>query len=65
MPGSRSPSGCGPGASAPPDAPVAPGVVARSASGADPESETKSELDAQKAEALVEQRDLVGGNPGA
>ncbi len=52
------------GASAPPDAPSPPGVVARSASGADPESETKPELDAQKAEAVAEQRDLVGGSPG-
>jgi 2-oxoglutarate ferredoxin oxidoreductase subunit beta len=52
------------GASAPPDAPVAPGEVRTSATGADPESEHKSELDAQKAEAAVEGRDLIGGAPG-
>jgi hypothetical protein len=52
------------GASAPADAPVPPGEVARSATGADPESERKPELDAQKAEAAVEGRDLVGGQPG-
>ena len=52
------------GASAPPDAPVAPGVVETSATGADPRSDTKPELDAQKAEAAAEGRDLVGGQPG-
>jgi 2-oxoglutarate ferredoxin oxidoreductase subunit beta len=52
------------GASAPADAPVAPGAVARSASGADPRSEDKPELAAQKAEAAAEGRDLVGGQPG-
>ena len=52
------------GASSPPDAPVAPGEVEVSASGADPDSERKPELDAQKAEAAVEGRDLVGGQPG-
>jgi 2-oxoglutarate ferredoxin oxidoreductase subunit beta len=52
------------GASAPVDAPVAPGEVAVSASGADPGSEHKPELDAQKAEAAAEGRDLIGGQPG-
>ena len=52
------------GASAPADAPVAPGDVEPSATGADPGSETKPELDAQKAEAAAEARDLVGGQPG-
>ncbi len=52
------------GASAPADAPVPAGDVERSATGADPQTELKSELDAQKAEAAVEQRDLVGGQPG-
>ena len=52
------------GASAPADAPVAAGDVQRSATGADPGTEHKTELDAQKAEAAVEGRDLVGGQPG-
>jgi hypothetical protein len=52
------------GASAPADAPVAAGDVQRSATGADPGTEHKAELDAQKAEAAVERRDLVGGQPG-
>jgi 2-oxoglutarate ferredoxin oxidoreductase subunit beta len=39
------------GSSAPPDAPVAPGDVEPSATGTDPHSEDKPELDAQKAEA--------------
>ncbi len=52
------------GASAPADAPVAPGDVQPSASGADPQSERKPELDAQKAEAAAEGRDLIGGRPG-
>ncbi|HYI67190.1 MAG TPA: thiamine pyrophosphate-dependent enzyme, partial [Candidatus Limnocylindrales bacterium] len=52
------------GASAPADAPVAPSAVEVSATGADPESERKPELDAQKAEAAAEGRDLVGGQPG-
>jgi len=52
------------GASAPADAPVAPGDVEPSATGADPDSERKPELDAQKAEAAAEGRDLVGGRPG-
>jgi len=52
------------GSSAPPDAPAPAGDVQRSATGADPRSEHKTELDAQKAEAAVERRDLVGGQPG-
>ncbi len=52
------------GASAPADPPVAPGDVAPSASGTDPGSERKSQLDAQKAEAAAEGRDLIGGAPG-
>ncbi len=52
------------GASAPADAPEPPGVVERSATGADPQSEAKPELAAQKAEAAAEGRDLVGGQPG-
>lgn len=52
------------GASAPVSAPVADGVVERSASGADPASERKPTLDAQKAEAAAEGRELVGGRPG-
>jgi hypothetical protein len=52
------------GASAPADAPVPPGAVEPSATGTDPQSEDKSELDAQKAEAVAEARDLIGGAPG-
>ena len=52
------------GASAPSGAPVAAGEVEISATGADPRSDVKSELDAQKAEAMAESRDLVGGAPG-
>jgi 2-oxoglutarate ferredoxin oxidoreductase subunit beta len=52
------------GASAPVDAPVAPGDVKVSATGTDPQSETKPELAAQKAEAAAEARDLIGGQPG-
>ena len=52
------------GASAPSDAPVAPGDVEPSATGADPESERKPELDAQKAESAAEGRDLIGGQVG-
>ncbi len=52
------------GASAPSDAPVAPGDVESSATGADPESERKPELDAQKAESAAEGRDLIGGQVG-
>ena len=52
------------GASAPPDAPAPPGDVEPSATGADPHSEVKPELDAQKAEAAAEGRELVGGAPG-
>ena len=53
------------GASAPPDAPVAPGEVEASATATDPRSEDKPELPAQKAEAAAEGRDLVGGAPGS
>jgi 2-oxoglutarate ferredoxin oxidoreductase subunit beta len=52
------------GASAPPDAPAPRGDVEPSVTGADPQSELKPELDAQKAEAAAEARDLVGGQPG-
>jgi 2-oxoglutarate/2-oxoacid ferredoxin oxidoreductase subunit beta len=52
------------GASAPADAPVPAGDVEPSATGADPGSQDKPELDAQKGEAAVEGRDLVGGQPG-
>lgn len=52
------------GASAPADAPVAPGKVESSLTGDDPHSELKSQLDAQKAEAAAEGRDLIGGMPG-
>jgi hypothetical protein len=52
------------GASAPAGAPVAPGEVESSITGADPETEAKPELDAQKAEAVAEARDLIGGQPG-
>jgi len=52
------------GASAPPDAPAPPGDVEPSATGADPQSESKPQLDAQKAEAAAEGRELVGGAPG-
>jgi 2-oxoglutarate ferredoxin oxidoreductase subunit beta len=52
------------GASAPDDAPEPDGVVQTSATGTDPHSETKPELEAQKAEAAAEARDLVGGQPG-
>jgi 2-oxoglutarate ferredoxin oxidoreductase subunit beta len=52
------------GASAPADAVAPPGEVAISATGADPGSDAKAELDAQKAEAAAEGRDLVGGAPG-
>jgi 2-oxoglutarate ferredoxin oxidoreductase subunit beta len=53
------------GASAPPDAPVAPGDVEPSATGTDARSDAKPELDAQKAEAAAEGRELIGGNVGA
>jgi 2-oxoglutarate/2-oxoacid ferredoxin oxidoreductase subunit beta len=53
------------GASAPVDAPVAPGHVETSLTGADPQSEQKRELDAQKAESAAEARDLIGGQRGA
>jgi 2-oxoglutarate ferredoxin oxidoreductase subunit beta len=53
------------GASAPAGAPVPPGEVEISASGLDPQTQHQpSELDAQKAEAQVEERNLVGGTPG-
>jgi 2-oxoglutarate ferredoxin oxidoreductase subunit beta len=53
------------GASAPSGAPVPPGDVEISATGADPRTqEQPTELDAQKAEAAAEARDLVGGAPG-
>ncbi len=53
------------GASAPSGAPVAPGEVEISASGEDPQTQDQpSELAAQKAEAEVEERDLIGGAPG-
>ena len=52
------------GSSAPPDAPVAPGDVEPSATGADPQSELKPGLDAQKSEAAAEGRELVGGALG-
>ena len=52
------------GPSSPPGAPVAPGRVEPSASGTDPASETKPALDAQKAEAAAEGRDLIGGAQG-
>jgi 2-oxoglutarate ferredoxin oxidoreductase subunit beta len=53
------------GASAPAGAPVAPGEVEISASGDDPNTQDQpGELAAQKAEALVEERDLIGGAPG-
>ncbi|MGZ8481637.1 MAG: thiamine pyrophosphate-dependent enzyme [Candidatus Limnocylindria bacterium] len=52
------------GASAPTDAPVPRGDVEPSLTGADPQSELKSELDAQKAEAAAEGRDLIGGARG-
>ncbi len=52
------------GASAPAGAPLPAGDVEPSATGADPQSELKPELDAQKAEAAAEGRDLVGGAPG-
>jgi 2-oxoglutarate ferredoxin oxidoreductase subunit beta len=53
------------GASAPTDAPVAPGAVEISATGSDPHTEARPELDAQKAEAVAERRELIGGNAGA
>ena len=53
------------GASAPSGAPVAPGEVEISASGEDPRTqEQPTQLDAQKAEAAVEERNLIGGTPG-
>jgi len=52
------------GASAPADAPVAPGDVESSSTGKDPQTELKPELDAQKAESAAEGRDLIGGAPG-
>jgi 2-oxoglutarate ferredoxin oxidoreductase subunit beta len=51
------------GASAP-DAPVPAGSVERSETGLDPATQVKPELDAQKAEAAAEARDLIGGQPG-
>ena len=53
------------GASAPSGAPVAPGDVEISASGEDPQTEEQpTQLDAQKAEAKVEERNLIGGTLG-
>jgi 2-oxoglutarate ferredoxin oxidoreductase subunit beta len=52
------------GASAPAETRQPAGDVEPSATGADPQSELKPELDAQKAEAAAEGRDLVGGAPG-
>ena len=52
------------GASAPAAPPAPPGAVEISETGADPATEEKPELDAQKAEAAAEGRDLVGGAPG-
>ena len=52
------------GASAPADAPVAPGDAQPSLTGTDPRSEVKPELDAQKSEAAAEGRDLIGGARG-
>jgi hypothetical protein len=52
------------GASAPPEPVAPPGTVEISATSADPATEEKRELDAQKAEAAAEGRDLVGGAPG-
>jgi hypothetical protein len=53
------------GASAPAGAPVAPGDVEISATGADLHTQDQpTELDAQKAEAAVEGRNLIGGTPG-
>lgn len=51
------------GASAP-DAPVPSGAVERSQTGADPASDERPQLDAQKAEAAAEGRNLIGGQPG-
>jgi hypothetical protein len=52
------------GASAPLDAPAPPGDVEPSLTGADPHSEAQPELDAQKAEAVAERRELIGGASG-
>ena len=52
------------GASAPTETVAPPGAVEISETGADPVSEEKPELDAQKAEAAAEGRNLVGGAPG-
>ncbi|HEX5039857.1 MAG TPA: thiamine pyrophosphate-dependent enzyme [Candidatus Limnocylindria bacterium] len=52
------------GASAPAVTAAPPGTVEISETGADPATEEKGELDAQKAEAAAEARDLVGGAPG-
>jgi len=52
------------GASAPAGAPTPESRVERSATGADPQSEAKPELDAQKAEAKAEGRGLVRGELG-
>jgi 2-oxoglutarate ferredoxin oxidoreductase subunit beta len=53
------------GASAPSGAPVAPGEVEISASGEDLRTQDQpTELDAQKAEAAVEERNLIGGTLG-
>jgi 2-oxoglutarate ferredoxin oxidoreductase subunit beta len=52
------------GASAPADAPVAAGDVQRSATGVDPGTDLKTELEAQTGKAAAEGRDLVGGQVG-
>jgi 2-oxoglutarate/2-oxoacid ferredoxin oxidoreductase subunit beta len=53
------------GASAPAGAPVAPGAVEISATGADLRTQDQpTELDAQKAESAVEERNLIGGTLG-
>jgi len=54
------------GASAPSGAPVAPGQVEISATGEDPRTQDQpTELDAQKGEAAVEERNLIGGTLGS
>jgi hypothetical protein len=54
------------GASAPSGAPVAPGAVEISATGEDPRTQDQpTELDAQKGEAAVEERNLIGGTKGS
>ena len=64
-PGGTAPADLRSGARAPADPPLPPGAVVARAPGGDPGTERRpTELEAQKAEAVAEARDLIGGAPG-